>query len=85
MTYEATLIINGHQPVHIGNYPNKEKAAEAIIEHANNNSAENRLRFIASKKIRSQTIRIDYGAVDCYYLIIKKETQMTIYDYLEDL
>lgn len=37
MTYEATLIINGHQPVHIGNYPNKEKAAEAIIEHAKNN------------------------------------------------
>ncbi len=31
MTYEATLIINGHQPVHIGNYPNKEKAAEAIM------------------------------------------------------
>lgn len=85
MSYEATMIINGHQPVHIGNYPNKEKAAEAIIEHAKNNSAEKRLRFIASKKIRSQTIRIDYGAVDCYYLITKKETQMTIYDYLEDL
>ena len=85
MTYEATMIINGHQPIHIGNYSNKEKAAEAIIEHAKNNSAEKRLRFIASKKIRSQTIRIDYGSVDCYYLITKKETQMTIYDYLEEL
>ncbi len=85
MTYEATMIINRHQPIHIGNYSNKEKAAEAIIEHAKNNSAEKRLRFIASKKIRSQTIRIDYGSVDCYYLITKKETQMTICDYLEDL
>lgn len=85
MTYEATMIINGHQPIHIGNYSNKEKDAEAIIEHAKNNSAEKRLRFIASKKIRSQTIRIDYGSVDCYYLITKKETQMTICDYLEDL
>ena len=39
MNYEATMIINGHQPVHIGYYPNKEKAAEAIIDHAKNNSA----------------------------------------------
>ena len=31
MTYEATMIINGHQPVHIGYYANKEKAAEAIL------------------------------------------------------
>ena len=69
MNYEATMIINGHQPVHIGYYPNKEEAAEAIINHAKSNSAEKRLRFIASKKIRSQTIRIDYGSVDCYYLI----------------
>ncbi|HFU4217117.1 TPA: hypothetical protein ACGO8M_000493 [Streptococcus suis] len=69
MNYAATLILNGHQPVHIGYYASKEKAAEAIIEHAKSNSAEKRLRFIASKKIRSQTIRIDYGAIDCYYLI----------------
>ena len=56
MDYKATMIINGHQPVHIGYYANKEKAAEAIIDHGKNNSAEKRLRFIASKKIRSQTI-----------------------------
>ena len=76
MTYEATMIINGHQPVHIGYYANKEKAAEAIINHAKNNSAEKRLRFIASKKIRSQTIRIDYGAVDCYYLITRSRNNV---------
>ena len=45
MDYEATVIINGHQPVHIGNYPNKEKVAEAIIEHAKNNSAERCVGF----------------------------------------
>ena len=72
MTYEATMIINGHQPIHIGYYTSKETAAKAIIDHAKNNSAEKRLRFIASKKIRSQTIRIDYGAVDCYYLIERR-------------
>ncbi|NQP58242.1 hypothetical protein HO913_02755 [Streptococcus suis] len=72
MNYEVTMIINGHQPVHIGYYASKEKAAEAIIEHAKKNSAEKRLRFIASKKIRGQTIRIDYGACDCYYLIERK-------------
>ncbi|WP_105107932.1 hypothetical protein [Streptococcus suis] len=69
MPYRATLILNGHQPVNIGYFDTKESAAEAIINHAKNNSAEKRLRFIATKKIRSQTIRIDYGAVDCYYLI----------------
>ncbi|HEM2826368.1 TPA: hypothetical protein U0650_001313 [Streptococcus suis] len=76
MNYAATMIINGHQPVHIGYFDTKESAAEAIINHAKNNSAEKRLRFIATKKIRSQTIRIDYGAVDCYYLItISKEKE----------
>lgn len=71
MNYAATMIINGHQPVNIGYFDTKESA-----NHAKNNSAEKRLRFIASKKIRSQTIRIDYGAVDCYYLItVSKEKE----------
>ncbi|HEM6112245.1 TPA: hypothetical protein U2B98_001191 [Streptococcus suis] len=76
MNYAATMIINGHQPVNIGYFDTKESAAEAIINHAKNNSAEKRLRSIATKKIRSQTIRIDYGAVDCYYLItVSKEKE----------
>lgn len=73
MNYEATMIINGHQPVHIGYYASKEKAAESIINHARENSAGLRLRFIVSRKIRSQVIRIDYGAVDCYYLIMRRK------------
>ena len=31
MTYEATMIINGHQPIHIGNYSNKEIMMAKVI------------------------------------------------------
>ena len=73
MTYEATMIINGHQPVHIGNYPNKEKATEAIIEHATNSSAEKRLprRFVNrakhAPKISDSLKQLDVGE------LLKKE------------
>jgi hypothetical protein len=50
MDYEATMIINVHQPVHIGYYPNKEEAAEAIINHAKNNLSRKATTFYSKQE-----------------------------------
>lgn len=69
MLYKATMIINSHQPIHVGYFASKELAAEAIMGHARENSDGLQLYFRASKKDQGQTIRIDYGSKFCYYLI----------------
>lgn len=73
MSYEATMIINGYQTVHIGYYDNKEKAARAIIAHILENSGLPRPRVVATIQIRSKKIRIDYGSKTCYYLIERRK------------
>ena len=78
---ELYFIFNGHRRFYLGEFVHS--AINALKEHQSTSSAINNPCF--RKSMSGETIRIDYGAVDCYYLITKKETQMTICDYLEDL
>lgn len=80
---ELYFIFNGHRRFYLGEFVHVHSAINVLIEHQSTSSAINNPCF--RKSMSGETIRIDYGAVDCYYLITKKETQMTIYDYLEDL
>lgn len=75
MTYEATFMLYGYKAVPIGQFESKELAAQAIIDHIIENSGIHRPRVVATMKIRSKEIRIDYGSKTCYYLItlIKKK------------
>ncbi|CQR24597.1 hypothetical protein BN1356_00941 [Streptococcus varani] len=75
MTFEAKWILHGFYPIHVGFYDTKELAAEALIGHAEVYSAITNKRFVASKKTRSNQIRLDYGAKDCYYLIEEMERE----------
>ena len=74
MTYEATFMLYGYKAVPIGQFESKELAAQAILDHIIENSGTPRPMVVATKKIRSKEIRIDYGSKTCYYLItlIKK-------------
>ena len=80
---ELYFIFNDHRRYYLGNFVQVQDAIDALKAHQKTSSAINNPRF--HKSMSGNAIRIDYGAVDCYYLITKKETQMTIYDYLEDL
>lgn len=73
MTYEAKLMLYGYKEVHIARFETKELAAQAIVEHILETSSLTRPKVVATMKIRSKEIRIDYGAKDCYYLIERKE------------
>ena len=77
MTYEATFMLYGYKTVPIGQFESKELAAQAILDHIIENSGIPRPRVVATKKIRSKEIRIDYGSKTCYYLItlIKNKTE----------
>lgn len=77
MTYEATFMLYGYKDVPIGQFESKELAAQAIIQHIIENSGIPRQRVVATMKIRSKEIRIDYGSKTCYYLItlIKNKTE----------
>lgn len=55
----------------IGYYSNIKEAVEAIKEHVRANSAISNPRY--SKSWKNNHIRIDYGAKDCYFLIILEE------------
>lgn len=74
MTYKATFMLYGYKAVPIGLFDTKELAAQAIVDHIIENSGILRPRVVATMKIRSKEIRIDYGSKTCYYLItlIKK-------------
>lgn len=74
MSYKATFMLYGYKAVPIGQFETKELAAQAILDHIIENSGIPRTRVVATKKIRSKEIRIDYGSKTCYYLItlIKK-------------
>ena len=82
MTYEATFMLYGYTAVPIGQFETKELAAQAIVDHIIENSGIPRPRVVATKKIRSKEIRIDYGAKTCYYLItlIKNNTEEKQHD-----
>lgn len=69
MIYEATFMLYSYKAVPIGQFESKEFAAQAILDHIIDNSDIPRPRVVATKKIRSKEIRIDYGSKTCYYLI----------------
>ena len=77
MTYEATFMLYGYKAVPIGLFDTKELAAQAIVDHIIENSDIPRPWVVATMKIRSKEIRIDYGSKTCYYLItlIKNKTE----------
>ncbi|HEM4246454.1 hypothetical protein HO939_05130 [Streptococcus suis] len=64
---ELYFIFNGHRRYHLGNFVQVQDAIDALKEHQKSSSAINNPRF--RKSMSGNTIRIDYGAVDCYYLI----------------
>ncbi|HHV3261170.1 TPA: hypothetical protein ACUJN5_000856 [Streptococcus agalactiae] len=69
MSYKATFLLYGYKAVPIGLFDTKELAAQAIVDHIIENSGIPRPRVVATMKIRSKEIRIDYGSKTCYYLI----------------
>lgn len=61
------FVFNGHRRVAVGDCYTTEEAVELIKEHQFANSAITKPVF--KKSLSKKTIRIDYGARDCYYLI----------------
>ncbi|QCK62524.1 hypothetical protein ETT51_04580 [Streptococcus pyogenes] len=68
--FKLQHIVNGFYPVTVGNFDNVQDAVDAIKAHVRANSAIINLRY--AKSMSGETIRIDYGAKDCYYLLTKK-------------
>ena len=64
---ELYFIFNGHRRYHLGNFVQVQGAINALKAHQKSTSAINTPRF--RKSMSGNTIRIDYGSVDCYYLI----------------
>ncbi|AGM99826.1 hypothetical protein [Streptococcus iniae] len=81
MTYEATFMLYGYKAVPIDQFETKELAAQAILDHIIENSCIPKPRVVATMKMRSKEIRIDYGSKTCYYLItlIKYKTEKKQY------
>nr|DAO32297.1 MAG TPA: hypothetical protein [Caudoviricetes sp.] len=67
---ELYFIYNGHRKILIGSFGHIHGAINELKQHQASYSAVNNPRF--RKSMSGQNIRIDYGAVDCYYLITKK-------------
>ena len=64
------FIYNGHRKILIGSFGHIHGAINELKQHQASYSAVNNPRF--RKSMSGENIRIDYGAVDCYYLITKK-------------
>ncbi len=69
--FKVMHMINGFYPIHLGYYSNIKEVVEAIKKHVRANSAISNPRY--SKCWKNNHIRIDYGAKDCYFLIILEE------------
>ncbi len=69
--FKVMHMINGFHPIHLGYYSNIKEVVEVIKEHVRANSAISNPRY--SKCWKNNHIRIDYGAKDCYFLIILEE------------
>lgn len=66
--FKAQHIIAGFYPVTIGAFDDAQEAVDVIKEHVRVNSAITKPHY--AKSMSGDSIRIDYGAKDCYYLII---------------
>ena len=66
--FKVQHIIAGFYPVTIETFDDIQDAVDAIKEHVRVNSAITNPHY--AKSMSGDFIRIDYGAKDCYYLII---------------
>ena len=64
------FVYNGHRKMLIGHFTHIHSAINELKKHQDSYSAISHPRF--RKSMSGENIRIDYGAVDCYYLITKK-------------
>ena len=69
---ELYFIFNGHRRFYLGEFVHS--AINALKEHQSTSSAINNPCF--RKRMSGETIRIDYGAVDCYYLITRSRNNV---------
>lgn len=67
MKVELLHVINGYRKFHLGFFDDGQKAVEALKRDVAINSAIHEPRFRQSRNTNS--IRIDYGAKTCYYLL----------------
>ena len=70
---ELYFIYNGHRKILIGSFSHIYSAINELKKHQAGYSAINDPRF--RKSMSGENIRIDYGAVDCYYLIATKREE----------
>ena len=73
MKLELLHVVNGYRKFHIGFYDNIQDAVKALKKEVDINSAINKPKY--RKSLRGNTIRIDYGAKTCYYLIQPREVK----------
>lgn len=73
---ELYFIFNGYRRFYLGEFVHVHSAINTLKEHQATSSAINNPRF--RKSMSGETIRIDYGARDCYYLMTKGEQQNEI-------
>lgn len=64
------FVYNGHRKIFIGSFGHIHGAINKLKKHQASCSDIYNPRF--RKSMSGENIRIDYGAVDCYYLITKK-------------
>lgn len=67
---ELCFIYNGHRSIYLGSFGHIHVAIKELKRHQASYSAINQPRF--RKSMSGETIRIDYGASDCYYLLNKQ-------------
>ena len=70
---ELYFIYNGHHKILIGSFDHIHNTINELKKHQASCSAINNPRF--RKSMSGENIRIDYGSVDCYYLITKKREE----------
>ena len=71
---ELYFIFNGHRMFYLGEFVHGHSAINALKEHQATSSAINNPCFL--KSMSGNTIRIDYGSVDCYYLITRSRNNV---------
>lgn len=71
MKIELLHVVNGYRKFHLGFFDDGQEAVEAMKRDIAINSAIHEPRFRKSRSTNS--IRIDYGAKTCYYLLEARE------------
>lgn len=71
--FNLSMVVNGHWRLGLGDFVTAQEAVLALKHHVATYSAISRPTF--AKSWNKQSLRIDYGAKDCYYLIERKDRQ----------